>query len=522
MNIKNPIKPLLVTPKPFVDESTMGFLLRTTEMNGYESPFTVLRYTGMNENQVRSARPPMDKVALLYGRPVEEFALLENSIGEEGCSKHWNVMGNNIAALYLNPKGARVCPECVIEHGHIENFWYLRHAIACPHHARMAISNCPNCGKKLSWNRPGLLTCSCGHDLSMERGEQIQDSSVLTMLNLLHAKLHGRLPSVSRLQQHGFPMQELESMSLNTLLGIIYRVQPKKQTHRCKHKVSVDVDANNSPQTLMMGLATAYGMLSGWPNGFYDYLESLPEHAVYSKSYNLQRQFHSFYGSFFKSGLPEEDTDFLRKAFVSFGNERWKDNGFIDIRIANRAKTERRAGGIAWLAKHLGVMPPTLMKYVREGLIKGKALKCGKRVRRIFNLDDIPFLPSSGKYYVQREAANFLGIPVSLLTKLKSDNTYKIVRLADGLHGYDELDLIEFRDSIINKAPVPSEYDPAKHITLGEMLRKKMKGSEIPARIIADIKHGKVQPCGRTGDQIRNIFLRREDVMAMMQIKLAA
>lgn len=517
------IQPLVITPTPHNDESMMGFLLRTTEINGYRSPFTLLSYCGLSESQTRNIRPSINNVSKLYGRAPEKFTFIDNNLhGNDIGSKEWNLMGHPLRSIYINVKDARICPECISDDGYISQFWYLRHACACPKHARMAIYKCPKCDKGLSWCRPGLLTCSCGHDLTDERGEDIVDKSVLTMLTLLDSKLHGGLSDHPDLQKHGFPIAELETMSLNTLIGIIHRLQPRKPTRTSKNKSDTAEGEGNLQKTLTMTLKIAYGILSGWPQGLYDYLENLPAHKVNAESYSLLRQFQSFYNSFFRSGLPESEIDFLRRGFVSFGNERWKGNGFVDIRLATRAKTARRSGGISWLAKHLGIMPPTLMRYVREGLITGKELRAGKRMRRIFSLDEIPFLPSSGKYYVQREAAKFLGIPVGLLQQLKNDGTYKIVRIADGLEGFDEQDLVEFRDNIVGNASLVQQYNTATHITIGDLIRKKRFGKETQARLIADIKHGRLLPYGRLGNQIRDIILKLDDVTAMNPINQAA
>lgn len=516
------IQPLVITPSPHHDECMMGFLLRTTEMNGYRSPFILLSYCGLSESQARNIRPSIENVARLYNRAPEKFAFIDNNTpGNIVGSKEWSLMGHPLQSIYINVKDARICPECVNESGYISQFWYLKHAYACPKHARMAIYNCPKCDKGLSWCRPGLMTCSCGHDLSNERGEDVQDKSVLTMLNLLDAKLHGRLSNHPDLKTHGFPMDELESMSLSTLIGIINRLQPNRPTRKVKHKSYVTVGDNNIQKNLCIGLKNAYGILSGWPHGLYDYLENMPANMINTESYSILSQFKSFYLSFFKSGLPESEIAFLHKGFVLFGEERWKGNGFVDIRLAKRANTERRSGGIAWLSKYLGIMPPTAMRLAREGLITGKELRAGKRMRRIFSLDEIPFLPSSGKYYVQREAAKFLEIPVELLKLLKNDGTYKIVRIADGLEGFDEQDLIEFRDNIVGKAILVHQYNTETHITIGELIRKKY-GKEIQARLIAEIKHSRLLPYGRLGNQIRDIILKLDDVIAMKLISQAA
>jgi hypothetical protein len=519
----NGYKRLVLTPKNYKDESLMGFLLRTAEMNVYQSPFALLGLSGLSESQTRNIRPSIEIVASLYGRPPEEFLEIDNNIpGNSSRSKGWKLIGKEVPSIYINAKRPRICPECIQEKGYINQFWYLLHSIGCPHHARIAIDTCPNCEKKLSWCRPGLLTCACGHDLTNERGEAIKDPAVLTMLQLLDAMLRGDLSSHPELRKHGFPLQDLKSMSLSTLIGIIYRLQPKKPNSRSKHKETTHIDKNNSLLALTEGLKIAYSMLSRWPQGLYDYLENLPANKVNTESYSILSQFKTFYLPFFKSGLPESEVAFLHRGFVLFGEERWKGNGFVDIRIAKRAKTERQSGGIAWLSKHLGVMPPTLMRYVKEGLITGKELRAGKRMRRIFSLDEIPFLPSSGKYYVQRVAAKYLEVPVGLLMQLKNDGTYKTVRIADGLEGFDEQDLVEFRDNIVGNASLVQQYNTATHITIGDLIRKKRFGKETQARLIADIKHGRLLPYGRLGNQIRDIILKLDDVTAMNPIKQAA
>jgi hypothetical protein len=142
---------LVVTPKPQHGESYMGFVLRTSEANGYPSINTILRHAGMSENEMRSARPPLEKLAPLYGRTVEDFALLGETRTTNG--RFLPLMSQSLPAIYLRSKRARVCPECIRDHGHARAFWEMRHAIACPTHGRMALSHCPQCHRPIDWWR---------------------------------------------------------------------------------------------------------------------------------------------------------------------------------------------------------------------------------------------------------------------------------------------------------------------------------------------------------------------------------
>lgn len=55
------IQPLVIAPSPFKGESLPGFILRTAELNGYDSPMKLLHYAGMDDNEARSARPSLEK-----------------------------------------------------------------------------------------------------------------------------------------------------------------------------------------------------------------------------------------------------------------------------------------------------------------------------------------------------------------------------------------------------------------------------------------------------------------------------
>lgn len=503
----NTCKSLLVTPFPMANESLAGLILRTTERNGYASPNQMLRIGRMTENEIRSVWPPFEKLAKLYARSPEDFAGLGYTPEIEiSRGKSWRLLNHVVPALYMGVKCSKICPECILEHGYVEAYWDLRHAIACPVHKRKAVTHCPSCKTTIKWQRPGLLECKCGQDLTDLRGEPFEDKSILDTLSLIKAKLNGDIASRQCLVDRGFPISDIESISLSTLLGIVGRFGLRHKRNRYGGLPEGYTDE-------MYALSDACKVLERWPHGLYDYLENLPSERKIAGSFNLQRQFHSFYTSMFKSGLPSNETAFLKKAFVSFGNERWKKKAFIDIRLANSANESRNVVGIAGLAKYLRVMPPTVMSYVKKGLIQGQTLTSGKRTRRIFDLSkDVPFKPAEGRYYKSREAALFLGISHNLLRTLRQTGLYKVVRLGWGIDGYSELDLIEFRDRLLKAVGQDCTFNATAHITLGQIFRKKRLTMGLSVRLISELLDGTLNPCGQIGSQIKDIFLLKTDL----------
>jgi hypothetical protein len=501
------IKPLLVTPSAMPGESLAGLILRTSERNGFTSPNEILKMIGTTEAEVRSVRPPYQKLSQLFARPVTEFSAMGYSARIPAKRrKQWRIGQHSVSTRYLSTTSAKICPECILELGYVESFWELRHAIACPKHQRKAITHCPACKVTLKWVRPGMLKCRCGQDLSEAKGDMVGDHDLLNMMALIKAKIDGHKLDQVALVNRGFPLRQLNSISLETLLGIVHRFGLKMMLNR-----GTQLPPGQTDETF--ALKEAAKVFDQWPNGFFDYLESIPDTKKKVESFNLQRQFHSFIYTLFKTGLPESEISFLKKAFVAFGNQRWKTKGFIDIRLVNSAEENRTVVGISGLAKYLNVQPPTVMSYVRKGLIKGEKLTTGKLTRRIFDLEkDVPFKPAEGRYYKIREAALFLGISLNLLRELKQKDIYRIVRLGWGIGGYSELDLIDFRNRLLQAVHKHGAFDPVIHIKLGKILNKKRLDVSFTAEIIGELLEGTLQPQGQDGAHFRDIILLRSDI----------
>ena len=498
------IRPLVITPQPIPTESLMGLILRTSEANGYVNPNYILRYAGLSESEIRSIRPPLEKIAPLYGKESAELAKVYSDPGITIKRKKWGISNHEIPALYANVKSASICPECILENGFIENLCEIRFVNVCTKHQKVLIDTCIGCNKQLNWKRIGLLTCSCGQDLSKVRGIKVDDSSLLSITELIQWKLSNHLHDEQGLAIAGYPLTELRSMSLSTLLGIIERLQTKRQRK------------TNFPQPYGEGsklnvLKIASNMLANWPHGFYDLLENLSPENRDIASRNLQAQYRYVYNSFFKSGLPTEEMKFIRKAFVTFANERLGEEVYINARLAKHAETSRRYVGISGLAEHLKLALPTIRNYVKKGTLKPEVREYMGKIRQVFDLHNLPFMPSEGRYFKQRAAAKYIHLSERILSTLKKSGVYKTKRLGWGVEGYSELDLNEFKDNLINKAPNAIAIISDDQVALKDLFNKKQY-LEFSVKVINAIILGDLVPMGRTGGEIPDIVLRRQEV----------
>ena len=507
----NLIKPLLITPKPKPGESLMGFVLRTTEENGYTSPTQILRHAGLSENEIRSVNPPLDKIAQLYARKTEDFLEFckEQQITQKKIKK-WRISNHVVPGLYVNVKSTRICPECILEKGFIDGFGEIKFSMVCPKHKRKLVDTCPACKKPLKLQRKGMLQCFCGHDLSNVRGAIIEDHEVFIINELIQWKLNNHNWDETRLIEAGYPLSQLRNISLATLLGIIERLQERR-----KRKTQFIQLQDESAKFNVLKLAS--NVLTNWPEGFYNFLENLSPDNRHIGSRNLQSQYQSLYNSFFRSSLPANEVKFLRAAFVTFANERLAEDAYIDIRLARDAETSRRFVGVYGLAAHLKVQMPTVRNYVKKGLFTPQIRESMGIIRKVFDLHNLPFRAREGNYLKQRDAANYLKLNVNTLINLKKSGIYKIKRLGWGTDGYSELDLMEFKESFVNKAPEIIEYLPKEQISIKDFFRKKLLPDDAASKIFGGMMEGHLIPVGRIGNEISDIVFTKQQLLNFLK-----
>lgn len=485
---------LLVTPVPHPGESYMGFLLRTSEANGYSSVNTILRHAGLSENEMRSARPPLAKLAPLYGRKVEDFAALGDTVTANG--RYLPVMGHVLPAIYLRSKHARLCPDCVVEDGHVSAFWELRHATACHRHRKKALETCPVCERKLDWWRTGLATCACGHDLREAAGDEITSVAVLTLLGVIEATLRGEELKAESLSYAGFPVAGLKTMSLSTLLGILYRLENF-------------LEAQDAVSPEHAALETAADIFNAWPTGFHRYLERVHAPKADMQATGLRGQFESFYEAFFKQGLPREEMKFMHEAFVEFGQHHWKQ---ASIHPQLLGKSSSNIVGIEGLAKAIGVMPSTARMLVATGTIPVHAHH-PKNGRMLFDLSQqMPFAFAEGKSLSLDSAAQILDLPVTVLRAYRARGYYQARHLASPMKLFHEKDVAELKTELMKDCSRIEIEDEVRYKTLRKVMMQKLGPSEVKAALVDAIRKRRITPIGIAGNLPADLILEARAV----------
>lgn len=469
------VQPLLITPQPKLAESLQGFILRTSEANGYDSPSRILTYAGLGWQASHSARPSLNKLAVLYGRGVDHLVGLgcipdQDSRAKKG--KHQAVMGHTLQKNFFLTGRSRVCPDCVLETGIVESYWELRYAVACPIHKKYAIAICPKCNGVLSWFRRGLLVCECGQDLSQTYGETLTQPEMLALLGVIRAKLLRDPLDMQQLETVGFPIGAIERMSLATLLGIIRCFE-----HSFRHLDAYQKRPGVTSETL--GLSGAMDLLSQWPHGLHDYLVRVH---LNQQSHSLRGSSDSFYERFFKSGLPFGEIEFIRKEFMDFGMRRW---------------------GLASSANLIG------------SKTQDKAPETEAAPRRVPHQS--PLIKADGDSLSLKDAAKRVRLPFSVLKLLRENGVYQPRYLAVPDEAFHEHDLDRFRGELMGNALNTSRPRTIKDVSLCEVMHMSLGSQQVKADLVAAVHAKELKPIGRGGDAPGRLLFDRAQVVEFLK-----
>ncbi len=497
---------LVRTPLPYPDESLSGFMIRVAEANGYESMADILSIAGVSNRWRGGWKLELDRIEKILNFNPGQLRPLSYTRSSAQSAKGF-LLGRDISREHLAGAKPRVCPNCVDELGYISANWDLRFMIACPKHRRVAVFRCLECGKPLNLYRPKLLECRCGSDLRVSSTESVEDS-VLELQAVLAARaLKQECPSVSAC---GLPIADLAAMSLRTLLSIVAGLGAQRMENLGMVVNSLELVAEHAASALSL-----------WPDGFRAFLRETGAAASQrnqDSTLNFRKAFGSLYDALFKRGLPSQEVEFLRKAFIEFGMDEWT-NGYVDSRLLRGISTEgRRYQSISHLAKDLGIMPSTAKRWAREGLVP--MAKIDHTTRRYVGVaGPVSVLRrADGKSFGNREASAFLGIPVSVLKALRESGHFEVRHIGKFLKSFHEADVRTFNDRCMAVAdrngPTNASLNiHASSITLGTALKTLHFLSHRSKRdVVVAFLEGDIRCLGRSGDRMGGILLDFEQV----------
>ena len=247
----------------------------------------------------------------------------------------------------------------------------------------------------------------------------------------------------------------------------------------------------------MVAVRTTAEIFSNWPHRFHDYLEQVHAPTANLKVSGLRGQFNSFYESFFKNIAQDNEMQFMRDAFIKFGEERWKQAAIHPKFVSNESS---KVVGIYGLAKAMNVQPSTARNMVNRGLIKVHSPDIGGS-RDIFDVSgQHSFEFAQGKSLSVKKAAEILDIPVDVLRAYRARGYYQARYLAVPIVLYHERDVEALQLDLMKDRKPLKEFILKQHLTMKQVMQMKTNAG-VKAAFIEAVRDMTILPVGKLTDK---------------------
>jgi hypothetical protein len=423
----------------------------------------------------------MSKIAGVLGRKPEELTGYRDP--NETDIFRLKVLGHHLTANDLNPFTPKVCPECILEGGHIPLWSEFSIVDACPKHGRRFLTHCTVCNHKLSWLRPGLLVCRCNSDLSRMRGTQITSVHCEFLRQLVARIVGSEAPN-----KFAMPVDRFKAMTLSSVLGFSTAMSRI-------HRVST-----NEELSIAEGAAR---VLLDWPNNFYISLgKVVPPEEVRNGYVHLRKHIEGVYKSISRDVVDAADVAYLRSVINQFTQSLIKQEHF-SVKYSsdeiNALEPVNDADSMTFAVSTESQRPPR---------IKKKRKATAPYIRTPW----IPVEPGT-RNFGARQAAKYIGLPTAVLTLLRRSGHFEACHRTVNAWSYHEKDLDAFIEKMtglwLGSSPLSGQTDL---VNFGSLMKLIFKFANGKGDLVVAMLDGRVPVLGCDGPGLRGLLVSRRRV----------
>jgi TniQ len=522
---------LVVTPKPETGESPVGYFLRLTQRNGYETPTVILQLAGLGIYALQycqfvfGGRWDLSALARLTGAALSTLAPLRyDAAASEGYVRRFLVFGSPVRRYFINTTQPKVCPDCLRERGCCLKIWELIPITACPRHRRMLLDECPGCRERITWFRNEVSRCPCGCDWREASPSPVGDPD-LHAVRRIH-RLCG-LSSEEDFVGAGADVTPVDGLDLeHYLYALSFVAGQHSGVIDTKGKLFAKGRRNAELHDLF---AKAASVLERWPASFESFLDwrrTLPSEG--DARTGLHKDFGTFYpGLYFNLSQPA--FDFMRRAFENYVARRWS-GGYAGVirRRKGAVLDERRYASKTEARNRLRVDAAYLDGLIKAGKLEAVVRTRGKKRMYLIDLASLERLEIElRKSLTCGEVAEVLNVGPMVIADLVSYGCLTPHRgpSIDGLRCWrftrgaaDEL--IGRLESRVSREPAPPA---ANRIGFSKALSALSRRGYSLAIFVRAVLEGEIIPCGKGGGRgVKSLIFRREDVRSLRPVDVPA
>ena len=370
---------VLVTAKPLPEENIIAFLLRLTELNGYDKLAWILSLAESSVGLYSSSPLFFDRgqdlsmLMKLTGISEAQLRSLQYPIAETSRqTSGYRFFGHAISRTSLCVRRPKVCPACLSQSGFISKLWDLSAYTACGTHNSLLIDRCPQCEALISWIRNRLGFCNrCGRDWTKTPCPSLDAEKVKVTQHIYRLCSNQKGRGEIGVTRSGNP---LKSLKLEHLLTALYFTA--RQTMRPGGTTNGGFSPGNS---VMHGvLADAWDVFEDWPNNFWIFLDSQRANGGRKSTVSVSSQFGPLYKNFLESFF-DPCFDFIKVAFDDYLRSRWEGKYYPDRHQAFRQRLDTTYVSEHSAARRFGLTKDRLRRLIKYGKITAikRRSRCG-------------------------------------------------------------------------------------------------------------------------------------------------
>ncbi|MCM3410176.1 TniQ family protein [Metabacillus litoralis] len=500
---------LLILPPPYIDESLGGYILRLTERNDY--PNTNYIYSFLNTNQKLANNPykldivntELDQLSILLN--IKKDILISMLIPFKEINSSTSLVSNDYQT-HTHSKffslNNRICPQCLKESGYIKKYWDIFFVTTCSEHNCLLIDECPNCNKKVKYNRKSIFECRCGFDLRSIK-PCLLDINANYVTNLI-LNICGYSEEVINSPLSRISFEEV----VESFLLIIRHIY--KQRYISSPKLDI--------KTLHSYLVMTYQVFEDWPESFYKILDEYEDKN--EKVFGI-RSFGEFYQLCFGNRYSHFKIDIIRNAYQFYIESKWKNGHAFLLKNVNFNKDNLEYINLSRAAEILNKSEESVKELLENGILKG-VIKQGTKINyyiiSIKSVNDYKSrsLNTIDTTITQQEIEKILEINHSALKKMRNEGMLTPVnspKLGSN-EGYRyRLEDIEYLFKLIEKKLYSDDIDCSQWIPFS-VVRKLLNCSFVS--LIKYMENNSILVYKKNGTNnldIKNYLFYKEEVL---------
>lgn len=530
------VRRLLRTITPYADESLSGYVIRLTEVNDYDTPSWILQLAGIQDYVQHKVgfsfndRLNLLPLASLTGIEVSQLRSLIYQPVDHSKRKFGDylVFGSLTPRFIIRPRSFKICPSCLRETAYVRKIWELTPVTACPIHRCLLLDQCPNCKRRLPYNRNTVSCCTCKFDWRDSHLKTVEPADLATT-GRIHALCNlpgGTSPTAEELNVN--PLYGLQLMDFIAALFFIasqYRASSIMSGRRYVAALGRGFNSTVTNADIHELLSKAFSTYNNWPENFFSFLDWRREQGGSSKHCKgLIRDFAEYKYALYAQ-LNSTNLNFIREAFEDYLSTRWHGGHTSGIkRINEAARRKRKYVSFNEAVKLLNVGRSGLRSLITDGRLSAIVRPLGKiNMTLIERHQVLEFEAKLEQLLTVTRAKNVLGIDresIPDLIKYKLLQSHPHPTDLSNPHRYNLQDISNLLSSIKNKVVNETHLRGRKRISFTIALRKFRNHGMGLGEVIKLILDGKISPCAMKVSCGLGGLLFYESVVANYQRKL--